>query len=381
MKNYDWIVIGAGITGSALAYELSSKNFSVLLLEKDSIPHNATFYSYGGLAYWSGTNDLTRQLAKEGIELHRHLAEELAGDTEFRELDLLLTIAKTDDPHQIEQNYNRFAIAPQLLDVQEACELEPLLNPNAISGALRLPHAHIHPQKTTQAYQAALIRNGGVMAYESVIDLIRQGDRIQGVITKQNTYHSAHTVVCAGGLTRSLLQEMGIPTKTYFTHALLLKTPPVDLELKTIVMPAVQQRFALEGMASEKIANSTWNKPESLVIHSILDPGVVQFRDRSLCLGQISAIATAPETSFNLELAESQIRQQLAAILPKISEVPGTCHHCLVAFSGSSIANVGAVESLNGLYLFTGFTSPLVFAPAIARRFASNDEVRESPLI
>ena len=372
MKSYDWIVIGAGITGSALAYELSKQNFSVLLLEKDAIARNATFYSYGGLAYWSGTTALTRQLAEEGIELHRHLAEELAGDTEFRELDLLLTIATSDDPDKIAQNYNRFAIAPQLLDVQEACVLEPLLNPNAIAGALKLPHAHINPQKTTQAYQAALICNGGVIKYESVINLIRQGDQIQGVQTKQNIYHSAHTVVCTGGLTRSLLREMGITTKTYFTHALLIKTPPVDLELKTIVMPALQQRFALEATASDKITQAAWDNPESRVTQSILDPGVVQFRDRSLCLGQISAIATNPETDFNLELAESQIREQLATILPKISEVSGTCHHCLVAFSDDQIANVGAVESLSGLYLFTGFTSPLVFAPAIARRFARN---------
>ena len=112
-------------------------------------------------------------------------------------------------------------------------------------------------------------------------------------------------------------------------------------------------------------------RPEPTVIKSILDPGVVQFRDRSLCIGQISAIATDPQTNFNLDLAESQIRNQIAPILPKISQIRGTCHHCLVAFSDLGIANVGPVESLSGLYLFTGFTSTLVFAPAIARRFAN----------
>ena len=369
-KNYDWIVIGAGITGSALAYELSQEKFSVLLLEKDSIAKNATFYSYGGLAYWSGTTDFTRQLATEGLELHRHLAEELFWDTEFRELDLLLTINQEDDPQQIAQSYDRFAITPQLLNAQEAGELEPLLNQDAIAGALRFPHAHIHPQKTAQAYQKAFLRAGGVMKYESVIDLICQENKVQGVITPQNTYHSENTVVAAGGLTRSLLQKMGVQSQTYFTHAQLIKTAPVDFELQTIVMPAMQQRFALEAIASDLESRDAWAQPEATVIQSILDPGVVQFRDRSLCIGQISAIATEPETNFNRDLAESQIRQSIAAVLPKISEIPGTCHHCLVAFSDRLIANVGVLEPFNGLHLFTGFTSTLVFAPAIARRFA-----------
>ena len=370
MKNYDWIVIGAGITGSALAYELSKQKFSVLLLEKDSTPNNATLYSYGGLAYWSGTTDITRQLGEEGINLHRQLAEELASDTEFRELDLLLTINKEDDPQELAQGYNHFAITPQLLDTQEACQLEPLLNPDAIAGCFRFPYAQIHPQKTAQAYQDAFLRLGGVIQYESVINLLHQGDTIGGVITQHNSYQGANTVVCAGGLTRSLLQEIGIETKTYFTHAQLIRTAPVDFELNTIVMPAAQQRFALEAIASDLGSDYSWERPDPTVIKSILDPGVVQFRDRSLCLGQISAISTNPQTKFDLELAASQIRQQIAPILPKISQIPGTCHHCLVAFSDRKIADVGEVQSFKGLYLFTGFTSTLVYAPAMARRFA-----------
>jgi len=50
MKSYDWIVVGGGITGASLGYELAKKGFAVLLLERDPTLQNATRFSYGGLA-------------------------------------------------------------------------------------------------------------------------------------------------------------------------------------------------------------------------------------------------------------------------------------------------------------------------------------------
>lgn len=369
MTTYDWIVIGAGITGACLAYELSQQGLKVLLIEKNKTPDNATAYSYGGLAYWSGTDTLTRTLGGEGIELHRNLSQELDADTEFRDLDLVLTIDRQDDPEVILQNYDCFAITPELLSVNDACILEPLLNPNAISGALKLPHGHIHPQKTTEAYLQAFKRNNGVIIYEQVIDLLRQGEEVIGIKTQNDTYHAHNTVVCAGGLSRSLLQQANIEVENYYTHAQLILTPPVDFELGTVVMPAVQQRFILEAKAKELEAND-WNPPYDQAPKAILDPGAVQFMDGRICMGQISAIAPNPKAKLNPFTAEDQIREQVSNVLPLLEDIPGTCHSCLVAFNNKAIALVGNLANIKGIYLFSGFTSTLVFAPVLARRFS-----------
>ena len=368
MTTYDWIVIGAGITGASLAYELTQQNFQVLLLEKDPVPDNATVYSYGGLAYWSGTDELTRTLGREGIELHRHLSAELDAQTEFQELDLVLTIDRQDDPEAIAQNYASFAITPELLNVQDACLLEPLLNPNAISGVLKLPHAHIHPQKTTDAYLQAFQRHGGKIIYERAIDLLRRGEDTVGVITDSNRYYAVNTIVCAGGLSRSLLQQANVGVKNYFTQAYSIVTPPVDLELATIVMPAVQQRFILEAKATQ--AEAAGNPPDDRTERQILDPGAVQFMDGSICMGQISALAYNSRAKLDLTVAEARIRERIGYVLPLLEDLPGECHSCLVAFNNRGIALVGSPASATGLYLFSGFTSTLVYAPILARRFS-----------
>ena len=380
MTTYDWIVIGGGFTGSALAYELSNKNFKVLLLEKDTQADNATVYSYGGLAYWSGTTPLTRQLGQEGIELHRHLEAELDADTEFRELDLLLTVDADNNPVRVAKNFERFAIQPEILNVREACQIEPLLNRDAIAGVLKLPHGQVNAPKMTLAYQQALIRNGGVIEYEKVTNFVRQQDEVQGVITTQNTYHAANTVVCAGGLTHSLLKTAGIANRTYFTHAQVIKTDPLDLQLNSIVMPAVQKRFALE--ATEKaLEESVWEHPNNEIVKSILDTGVAQLNNGSLFLGQVSAIVTNPHYTPDAAEAEAQIRQSIARILPDLADIPGTCHHCLVAFNSDSIATIGNLKNLTGIYLFSGFTSTIVFAPPLARHFAAWVSGEDNPII
>lgn len=370
MKTYDWLVVGGGITGAALSYELAKKGLSVLLLEQDAVPRNATRYSYGGLAYWSGTSDLTRQLCHEGIELHQSLAAELDADTQFRELDLVLTIDPDDDPQVVLGNYAHFAIPPKLLSVEEACALEPLLNPNAIAAALTLRHGHIQPAKTTQGYIQAFKRLGGEVEITQVEELLRKGDRLVGVKTSESNYVAANTVVCAGGLSRTLLNAAGIQVRLYFTRAELIETSPVDLKLKAIVMPAEQKRFHLEAQASTADLDALWDEPGHEPAPPILDAGAVQFLDGSLRIGQFSRVLTNPCAQGAAASSEATLREQIGKVLPALEKLPGTWYDCLVAFSSNRLPVVGAVGNVEGAYVFSGFTNPLVFAPPIARHFA-----------
>jgi glycine/D-amino acid oxidase-like deaminating enzyme len=374
MKIYDWIIVGGGIAGAALAYELKKEGFAVLLLEQHQIPQNATRYSYGGLAYWSGNTPLTQQLCKEAIARYNILSQELDADIQFRELDLLLTIPAHSDPDATAASYDHFAIPPRLLSVQEACELEPLLNPQAIAGALTIKHGHIHPEKTTQAYIQAFLRSGGEVQITQVLQILQDG-----IKTTTATYHSNNVVICAGGLSRQLLKSAGISIKLYFTHAEILETPPVDVQLRTLVMPANLQRFQLEAASTQ--VDQAWNKPDIEPVTPILDAGAIQFLDGSLRLGQISRVLTNPYAKVNSEASENWLRTSIGQVLPSVKDLPGTWHHCLVAFSSVGLPLIGAIPGYAGVHIFSGFSNPLVTIPPLAQRFANFLAGKEDEII
>ncbi|WP_413173140.1 NAD(P)/FAD-dependent oxidoreductase [Anabaena azotica] len=382
MKVYDWIVVGAGITGATLAYELAKTGFSVLLLDQNQTPQNATRYSYGGVAYWSGTTPITQQLCEDAIARYQILPQELDTDIQFRELDLLLTIPADTDPKLTATSYSHLNTQPHLLSIQEACELEPLLNKNAISGALTIKHGHIQPEKITQAYIQAFLRIGGEIQFDQVLELtpaLMNEKVFRGVNTIKATFHSDKIAICTGGLSRKLLKSAGIPIKVYFSHAEIIEIPPVNLRLNTLIAPANLQRFQLE-IESTKV-DQLWDEFGNELVPPILDAGAVQFLDGSLRLGQITRILTDPHAQINSEESEKWLRTKIMNILPDLGNLSGNYHHCLVAFSKDKLPLIGAIPEFEHIYIFSGFTSPFVFVPPLAQRFAQFVSGQEDEII
>jgi glycine/D-amino acid oxidase-like deaminating enzyme len=146
-----------------------------------------------------------------------------------------------------------------------------------------------------------------------------------------------------------------------------------------LVMPASLQRFQLEFKATrdDTLWQESGNEPEA----AILDVGAVQFQDGSLRLGQISRTITNPHTKVDSEGSEQWMRSHIHHILPKLAHLPGTWHHCLVAFSKDNLPIIGNIPEFPQIYLFSGFSNPLVFIPPLAQRFANLVSVTEDEII
>jgi glycine/D-amino acid oxidase-like deaminating enzyme len=375
MRSSEVIIVGSGITGAALGYELANLGIKVLLLEQFPNAPSATRYSYGGIAYWAGMTELTRSLCSESLAIHRQLSEWTELSTEFRELPLLGTIDRDQDPIAVLKTFQNFTAAPQLLTPQEAHEIERLLNPDAIAAAVMMPYAHINPIQTAAAYLQAMERLGGQIVYDAVLRVIPEVGGVQ-VVGQRETYQSDRAIVCAGGAARALLQDSGIPLRQYFSHAESIETDIYpELQMQTVVMPAEIRRFELEQSAA--LDDTAWlqiSNPETPqkteLLPPILDCGALQFADGSFRFGQISRTQASLTSQASAIESEQWIRNQLSQILPQVAVIPGQWVTCPVAFSGDLLPLVGSVEKTGRLQVLSGFSNPMALVPATARRFA-----------
>ncbi|MEN9252291.1 MAG: FAD-binding oxidoreductase [Thermostichales cyanobacterium BF3_bins_165] len=368
--SWDWIVVGGGVTGAAAAYELSCQGLRVLLLEPDSPLRGGTRFGYGGLPYWSGQNDWARQLCEVGIQRHRQLSSELDYDTEFREGSLLMLIPPDRQREQVLAQHALLGIVPTYLDERETQRAEPLLNPAAHQGALRVPHAHVRPTAMAAGLVQGLLRQGGKQVPERVVALQRTGERWTGVQTSGGSYEGGEILVCAGAWSRGLLRRAGIWVPLYFTHAELLETDPWSERLNHFIQTVGVARFELEAASCAPDKLPLWDQPGQEPAPAILDPGIFQMRDGSLRLGQISRTLTDADADTQALGGAEQIRQAVTHLLPALATVPARWYHCLVAFTPDSLPLIGAIPDQPGLYIFSGFSNPLLLVPTLARCFA-----------
>ncbi len=372
MARFDWIVVGSGLTGAALAYELARTGLSVLLLDRSPDPASATRYSYGGAPFWAQRTPLIQAIGNLSCDRYAALPEETGVDIEWRDLDLLLTVSPDQDPAALLSAYAGCRQVPLTLSVADAIALEPQLNPAALGGALRVPQPQVNPMAVVRAYTQGLQALGGEYRIATVTGLVQVGDRVTGVLTPSQAYAAGQVAIAAGSHSLALVQSLGISLPLYFTHAEILETPPLSLTLRPLIMPALLSRSALERQASQPEAAALWDgaQADQALPEPILDPGLIQFRDGHCCLGQISYIQPDSDTTLNPAHSEAQLRDRLSTLIPALAGVPGTWRHCTVPFSPDGLPFVGAVPGRSGLSLFTGFSGPFALVPGLARAVA-----------
>ncbi|HEX7736139.1 MAG TPA: FAD-binding oxidoreductase [Ktedonobacteraceae bacterium] len=347
----DFLIIGAGVIGSSLAYHLARMGQQVLVLERREVASSpvASWASAGGVRR-QGRHPAEALLATEAIARWPTLSEELDADLHYRQGGNLL-LAETDEEAARLQAFVNDQQAMgfsdiRLLDRQATHEIAPALHPRVVAASYSPADGQADPPRTTRAFASAAERHGAAyMLHTTARSLLVAGQRVIGVETERGSIRAGHTILAAGAWSDELAASAGLrlPIKTLALQMLL--STPAPAQLLQPVLGTLGRALSLKQLSNGAFfLGGGWPGDPS--------PDRRAFTTRSASI-------------------EGNWRDA-CAVLPAVARQQIAQAWCgLEAESIDQIPFVGPAPSLAGLTLALGFSGHgFALSPAIGRTLA-----------
>ena len=215
VSNYDVIVVGAGVTGSSVAYWLKKKGVgSVLLLEKGAGPACSNTGKSAAVLRTFYSIPLMARIAKASVDLFASLADELGRDGGFRQTGYTQLIPPDWAEIAAEKSvmHRSLGIDISLSDPHDFARDHPWLNPDGVGVVVYEPNSgYADPVQTTEAFADAFVAAGGEARYRTPCrGLVRDGDGITGVLLDDGPVGAGAVINAAGPWARYLAEFAGL---------------------------------------------------------------------------------------------------------------------------------------------------------------------------
>ena len=219
-STYDCLIIGGGIIGLALAYELGRAGLSVCVVDRGNPGREASWAGAGILPPGAASSpDPLESLVAHSSRLHAHwaarLREETGVDTGYRQCGGLYVARSEQELEELREEAERltgFGVELQWLSTHEVEQLEPVLV-GTTTGAYLLPtEAQLRNPRHLNALLAACRLQGvEIFAHTPVEAIQLDRDRVASVQTPHARLIAHHYCLSAGCWSGELIAQLGFP--------------------------------------------------------------------------------------------------------------------------------------------------------------------------
>jgi len=235
----DVVVIGAGISGAASAYELARRGFRVTLLDRYSPAAMASGWTLAGVRQ-SGRHPAELPLATAAVERWAGLAGELDGETRYRRngnLRLARTAEEVPVIRSLVEQQSAAGLDVTLLtgsaDIQAVA---PAVSDRVMAASWCPSDGSADPRATVLSYVTAAQRLGVEMRFgEQVRRIETVNGRVTGVATDAGMTATAHVVICAGIFGNELLDPLGLAVPLQVPMVTVLRSVPMPATLGPVI--------------------------------------------------------------------------------------------------------------------------------------------------
>ena len=320
----DVVVIGGGIIGTFIAYELSKNGIDVTVLERGRTGAEASSASAGLLVPLNvverGESVEVFRLAKAGLDMFTEIAPELEeisginfGDESKGVLRVAVNEEDKSDISSLADQGDLLGMNVTRMNGDEVRKLEPHFSPNIKAGIIVNDEGTVHPGRLVDAVKRSAV-TCGVRFEEGCLatGIVHKGQKITGVQTNNGDYVTNDVIIAAGAWSRICGEWFGFNVPIGPVKGQMLSLRPSALFLSHPVMSSQGGLFPKKdgtihvGATHEHAGFDKTNTPEG-IIHILRAVSAL-----------IPALSNAPIENF-----WSGLRPWCDDYLPVIGPIPG----------------------------------------------------------
>jgi sarcosine oxidase subunit beta len=234
------VVVGGGIMGLALAYELAKRGVrDVLVLEREYLNAGASGRNGGGVrAQW--TTPTMIRLGRRSLELCDRFAVDMGVNVWFRRGGYLFLAPTREHVERIERNaelHRREGLRTRIVDRREALEIVPELDPSRfLAGSWNPDDGVVFPWPFLWGYASRAEALGARVATFTRVTGFEAGNgRIVAVRTDRGRVACDTVVVAAGAWSKEVAALAGVALPNRPTRHEILVTEPLKPWLGPLV--------------------------------------------------------------------------------------------------------------------------------------------------
>ena len=218
----DVIIIGGGIIGCAIAYNLAKRDIRPLLIDKaPTVGTEASWAGAGILTSHATTHEPYPTLCRASLALYPVLAEELRTETqidiEFIQsgtLSVFFNQAEAAGLIGLADRRVKRGFSAEVLTSEQAWQLEPALSKSIVGAVLFPEDAQVrNPKMVTALAKGAAQLGAKFRLGNPVTKFIQENDRVIGVVVNGETLHADTFVIAAGCWAGTLMAQLDVPIR------------------------------------------------------------------------------------------------------------------------------------------------------------------------
>ena len=210
----DAVIIGGGIMGCSILYNLTRQGLTnALLLEQDVLGSGSTGRSQT-ICRMHYSNPITAAMAWQSLEVFANFGEIVGGHSGFVQTGYLVAVSPRDvgGLHRNIAMQQELGIDTGLVTAEEVRELAPMLQTTPGEGLAWEPQSgYADSHQVTTSYAARARESGAEVALRTAVTGVEvAGGRVRAVLTDQDRVETPVAVVAAGPWSKSLMAAIGV---------------------------------------------------------------------------------------------------------------------------------------------------------------------------